>query len=431
MVHYFGFKYWGQVVGNIPCINELRVFILRANRTFADETATWIPGSRDLGGCSRKMKVGDVNGDGRPDVVYAVNQEDGRLQASISDMSAQLAALISNGRAYEVKRLGAPDWYHSVGVGRLSDGTAFVTGAGFISTSNKAWVHGASGTFQQAAGTLPAISPNAFEFLSLPGSQGTDYLLQTGIFPNLYGIEGWRRQANGSWTSVGATDFPYPQVGQVKFVSYTGEEDKASTVAVHVRNGRYVLGAGTGDAITESCQLKLSPGSDPIIAYRIGLAEVIDYQPGVTQVVYQGDSLHRSGIIPTAPLGAARVAGGQVQTVQLSINGEVIDNINVNFIGCKDVSGDGYDDLVVYPYNDNGLPYVYLNNQDSTFSYIGHARFPQLTLPWGNAASSILHDFDRDGLPDLLVFPANGITSSEAVSYRYFRGVRPLRVGAD
>jgi hypothetical protein len=78
-------------------------------------------------------------------------------------------------------------------------------------------------------------------------------------------------------------------------------------------------------------------------------------------------------------------------------------------------------DIIVYPYNKTGLPHVYLNNKQNGFTYAGQSMFPTASLTWGNSASSILHDFDKDGIPDLFIWPANGITSP-TVTYKYYKG---------
>ena len=115
----------------------------------------------------------------------------------------------------------------------------------------------------------------------------------------------------------------------------------------------------------------------------------------------------------------------QIQKIDLNITNEQILNTNANFIECKDVNGDGYHDLIVYPYNTTGMPYVYINNKNYGFNYLGQSVFPAIPENWGNTASSILHDFDKDGISDLVVFPANGV-SGRTFNYLFYSGKKLL-----
>ncbi len=70
---------WGKTV-TTPTPNRLVVFLAQPDGTFVDATADLFgtPAPVVLPGYSRKVDVGDLNGDGRPDWVYALNREDGR-----------------------------------------------------------------------------------------------------------------------------------------------------------------------------------------------------------------------------------------------------------------------------------------------------------------------------------------------------------------
>ncbi|NBP58730.1 VCBS repeat-containing protein, partial [bacterium] len=113
--------------------------------------------------------------------------------------------------------------------------------------------------------------------------------------------------------------------------------------------------------------------------------------------------------------------------VPLNITGEVRDDVNVNFFDCKDVTGDGYNDIVSYSYSNTGLPHVYANNKNNSFTYIGQKMFPNTyTEEYGKIYSTTLHDFDKDGFMDLVFWPANGITTTGNLKFRFYRGQRKL-----
>ena len=410
ILHLWTSLYFGQQVGNIPCPNEVRILTYQSNGSFKDETSTFIIGSTDLGGCSRKMKVADINNDGKPDIVYAINQEDGRLQNNNSTaMNAQLAALVSVGNKYVVTKFGTPSWYHSVGVGKINN-QVFVTGFGFNNTTPEAYTFDINGIASQYNISLPNISPNTFEFQN-------DILIQTG--QQMLDIESYQ-YVNGNWTSTGTLPVPYNKVAVIQFYAYTGEGPYNAEV-LDVGNNMYAL-TKVGNAITESCKMPLKPNEDPVVIMKMEAPVIRNYQPGTTSVVHLDDP---NSSMPGSKLTGAKVMNSQIQKIDLNITNEQILNTNANFIECKDVNGDGYHDLIVYPYNTTGMPYVYINNKNYGFNYLGQSVFPAIPENWGNTASSILHDFDKDGISDLVVFPANGV-SVRTFNYLFYSGKKLL-----
>ena len=85
-----------------------------------------------LGGASRKYSIGDLNGDGRVDIAFAMNWEDGRNGNPWENSRARPAVILSKGESqYEIHQLGIPDWGHSVSMVMNSEGTNDALFAGF------------------------------------------------------------------------------------------------------------------------------------------------------------------------------------------------------------------------------------------------------------------------------------------------------------
>jgi hypothetical protein len=414
VIHYFG-SFWGQSVGNTPCPNAIKIFVSQPNDTFKDETNAYLIGSADLGGCSRKGKIADINGDGKSDIVFAINQEDGRvnLSTNANDANAQLAALVSVSGKYTVKLFGTPSWNHSIGVGYGPDNKLFVTGHGYTQKSYDSFYFQADGSFTKTGLTLPDISPTAFEFLNTNRTkEWTNRVLQANNSTMDYlSVEGFIQPTNAPWQTL--PRFPLAtNVGSVNAIGYDGGGQGLQPV---FRTGGVDI---TFAGLSESCQIKLSPSAENIVLFKISGAIVPNFTQGMT--VKQND------LNGYSTFKGVKISNSQISEVSLTIKDEPTFFINSNFFDCEDINGDGYEDIVEYPYQLSGLPFVYLNDKSSSFSYIGSQKFPAISTNWGNSASSLLHDFTGDGIPDLLIWPANG-TNSAQLEYRFYKGKKHLQ----
>jgi hypothetical protein len=134
--------------------------------------------------------------------------------------------------------------------------------------------------------------------------------------------------------------------------------------------------------------------------------------------------VNESDLLFQTRLLAFRLVDGAIERVPLPITHELRDERESRFFDCKDIDGDGDDDIAVYPFHDYGHPVVYLNNGNGSLIGVGYAPYPATGDGWGWAGSSLLHDFDGDGRLDLLTWPATGRTAwfNNDVSFHFYLG---------
>lgn len=405
---------WGANVGDRPTPNKIAIFINEQGRQFVDRTDTYLIGGNDLGGATRKVEKVDLNGDGRLDLVFAVNREDGRSGSPGEFNSSQSAALISQERGYQIYKFGERDWHHNVVTGKLSAQT-FVIASGFVGSAASVSAFGFAGGQLTKLFQLPfQISPNTAKFASDGAGDDTNILIQTQIYPNLLGIEAWVRR-NGAWSKFGQVDNPFEFVKNVEFITYNGDK---GTVPVYKAGDNYILGGG-GFAITESRLIKVVKDGPSLFLAKMETPIIPNFNASTTILVKQDDLIGQNRFV------FYDYTGGSLSVKNISVIGEKRD-LNYNFISVFDIDRDGFEDIVKYPYSRNGSPVIYRNNGAGGFSYqaIQDSSFFQYHR---DTATPIIGDFNNDGYFDIVTIPANGNDLSKGRSmadYLYYTGSR-------
>ena len=422
VVHFWAGTQDDQKIGITP--NFLKVFRLKPDLTFEDYTMTILGAEQvDLGGASRNIEVADFNDDGKLDVAFNTNQEDGRVDDGSGVSDGQLAVMLSTPEGYEIVKFGTPSWYHSLGIGTLPNGKKFVTGNGF-SGNFSAEIFSFSGSNEPILNSSNGleIPPNAFRFLDNSENISAS-LIRNGDYPDMFGVIAYELIDN-QWIKTDQIDSPYPKLGEVQHKGWNGAD--YATVDVLDVGGTPSLGTG-GSSYAESCSLKIYPEADPIVVLKLSSAELVGYPD--KKFYLSEETAGYSKLI------GFKIENSTLYNVSFSINDEQIYE-NVNFIDCLDVDGDSYQDIVAYAYK--RTPLIYINNQRGEFNLLSNNRLPDiedpLVWPENTAAasideSSILRDFTGDGIPDLFFWPASGVPTEDfgndfvdGVGLKFFKG---------
>jgi len=415
----------GDLIG-VPSPNFLKVFIQTESGSFEDRTESVLQEERpSLGGASRHVVKGDFNNDGTKDLAFAINWEDRRLVEDPEHLSAKLAALLSTHDGYEIKFFGTPSWYHSLGVGQDEEGRDFVTGNGFSGGFQaELWRFDSSNELIRVESVGLEVPANAFEFMSYGETKGTNLLLRNANYPDMFGIDAYQLAGN-SWVLVDQIARPYESLGSISFLGWNAVDyGQASVVDI---NG-YPSLEGGGSSYAESCSIRLSPEREPIALFKISSAYIPDW--GKVESITQDETLILNSLVGFG------FEEGVITKDLLRIENEDV-STNTNFFDCADLDADGFDDIVMYPYD--RLPLVYINDQEGKFYKLEQSRIPNVSDKkiwyYGDivAFSSLLRDLTGDGIPDLLFWPANGIPDTdplnefgEYVSVKFFKGTQPL-----
>ena len=106
----------------------IKLFHLLTQKFSATETIK-------LGGATRKGILADFNGDNYPDILYALNREDGRGQSckncGASNEAPQKIILSNGDGTYAVTELGFSEWTHAVDAVHMPSGNYDAVISGF------------------------------------------------------------------------------------------------------------------------------------------------------------------------------------------------------------------------------------------------------------------------------------------------------------
>ena len=359
-----------------------------------------------LGGASRKVKRGDINGDGYDDFAFAMNYEDGRYNADPNVCNTEPSVLMSTGSGtYEVVRLGHPGWGHAVGIVNNTDGTVEVFFSGFTGANFQAFKY-VNGEYVDVTDTYPSDAGNwATGAKSIDVNGVTEYIIGTwdsydGSNPEeerLIGAKLYKRSGN-SWVDVGEygipIDFSTPQI------SWSGT---AGTVNVSTIEGEQYFGCSLEGF--EILKGGLSGYDDDLIVGKMAAAELINSGSIIEGVAYNEND--------TAPVNIYQFfefSDAGLRLIDSPIINEEID-VTLNFFKAEDISGDNYPDLVSYafttPWSDSrveedGKPIVYLNDGNGNLVWTDISELPGFNV--NDGSQSILQDVDNDDIVDLVLY---------------------------
>jgi hypothetical protein len=404
-------------IGNAPTLNKISILINKDGKYFENKTDQYLTGTQSLSGAPRKIEVADLNNDGKLDILYACNREDGRSGQQTEYNTAFLDVMLSSPEGYIIKTFGKEDWYHSAGFA-VVDGITYAAGAGFL--------HGTPGRADMQGGfefkneklienlKLPfQLSPNNFIFFESPNSKDTDLLIQTAQAPNVLGVEGWQYK-NGQWSKVGQIDNPGTFVKDVTVKTYNGNVQDAQ---IYKLDDKYII-TGMGNAITESSKIDINNDGNYTVVMKMECPVVNEFDPSSNKVIDQ-----LTEITPGDKLVFLNIENGKLSYSNINIIGKPSFIVNANTLSVFDFNGDGYDDILLSPFTKNASLCVYVNNRDGSFNYIEIN--PNIDINYNIDGFSISEDFNNDGIADIISMPGNGqyeVDSFNMTAFHYYTG---------
>ena len=397
-----------------PTPNKFIVLLQQKNGSFIDGTKTLFGvDSVDLGGITTRSVINDFNKDGYPDIVFSISKEDGRLPNNdwAVNINAQNIFMTSNGRGgYNIIKQGQLAWNY-----------------GLISADN------------ELGGIDVISSPIGYNYIQ----EVWRYLSSWSLTGSYDWVEGagttfFKRKDNTLGSQIAVTGLPYPNSGMalyykennswikkdelsnktslVLFGSWTGTLDYASMTTT---DGKDYL---PFTQLDNMCEIKLRK-EDPN-SILLDLVQGSEIKGG-----YHGQTIYENGdyLQSKSWLLAYNVTNSKLtKNTTFKINNE-LQNFGISDLKCKDVNGDGYDDIVMTAYF--GPPLIYINDKIGTFNRIDPVNVPNVGY-YGSGESYIYDDINGDGIPDILRFPVNNIQGSNLdrgpLKFKIYTGNRPI-----
>lgn len=379
-----------------------------------------------LGGASRKLVRGDINGDGKDDFAFAMNWEDGRSGARPETNATESSVLLSTPEGgYRVTRLGKANWNHAVEIVR-NPNSVDVVFAGFVGPL-QAFRH-QSGSFSEVSAEYRSDSSGnwASSFRAIP-DPATGVVQQiAGVasrqVPNSteYAMSEWGiklfSKSSLVWTAV--REFWTKVEFTVKWISWQLTQGTNSVISV---DGKQYFGG----AYDEMCVMPaLVKGGPQLLVAKMGAAQDTRGRTLVAGGTYSEQE--------AAPVNFFNffdpTPGADFKPRPSPVVNEEI-NSNFNFFDCKDINSDGLPDLVSYAFTrpgfkervaERGKPTVYLNNGKGQLVRIDLTALPGHSA--GNELQGRLVDVNGDGIVDLMLFGSATDRGGGSIEVHLLRG---------
>ena len=376
-----------------PVPNKILIYLQDENRGFKlSNLEVFGEGDVDLSGsATRKQSIGDFNGDGYPDLAYAMNREDGRpaVFPDTPNWGALPIVLLSNG-----------------------DGTYSVTQPG----DKSLWYHGVTSV------------PNGFGYddvlyrSELAGGNALAYRYINGSWTSVAGyprLDGWEIQArkniifstgtkavelfnfeNNSWSSISKIEFTESNE-EILVQTWNGDMSTQKLITVLGKDR-------TATAFSESCIINDGSLYVTQMDSRLPPTDWRSYEY-VVETEMEKD----------APFLIFEIRdGGLLQNSDLMPYQEQESLRHSYRFQCRDVNADGRDDIFVSTEAD-GSNLLYLQKPDLNFELQSELIFPApMPFPNKGQVRSIFEDIDGDGLEDLMYYTNTPTTREKTITFQ-------------
>lgn len=400
----------GEVAATAPANSQIRIFINQNGRGFKDETSKFI-NDNYVDGNANKSYTYDINGDGRLDIIYPTSREDGRNQADGAHNRAKINVLLSTQNSqYKIVQVGQLDWYNDAQAFMI-DGKAYFAASGYWPQDSRKKQEFFTFSGNDIVLSDLVLLPDEnfqpfrlnwnFEFFGSSAESGNVNTLVNGTQSTeidgvlRYGFNVYQENAGGEWQKIGQYFLLSEKF--VKYVEMTSWTlSKAQVPVFEVGEGIYGVRSPVFGASTS---LRLYPDSEPIFVSTF--YHTVIKSADITNVT----SVNEWDTSPLGRMIGLDASSGIVREIKIQIEGLDPSNLGSEQMATIDFNKDGYDDIVLYQWNKQPMPTIFINQKDGTF----YAYKPNIT-ELSERYESIIDDFNNDGLPDIVAYIADGQT---------------------
>ena len=337
-----------------------------------------------LGGASRKFKIFDINGDGKDDIAYAMNNEDGRSAYFWEDQlsnGTQPTILLSTETGFTIERMGEADWGHAVSITDTGDVifAGFNYGTQAFRLQGEQWI--------DVTSEYPVVSPSAHLIRG-------DFIANAERQSDRFGFYVTHR-ADNVWSRI--AEYMFVKDFDVQWESWnnngTGNYDPNPVTSFYGK--KYI-----GGMFDSMCAI------DNMLVAKVNAATLKDGSEPIEGQYYQNTDTYTVNM-----LMFFKLVDGEIV---LQDNPIVNEDINVNYHDwtCNDVNNDAGNDIVASVFSETwidtreyrgGVPIVYLNDGFDNLTSVDVSEWPTYSQEVDTAG--FLHDIDNNGTTDLIIHP--------------------------